>query len=55
MAFGRMGFTEMQTLARGYRGISLMVGLNTDRMFSAAVMVAGLLAGAFIGTLILGL
>lgn len=48
------GFSEMQTLARGYRGLSLMVGLNSDRMFSAAVMVAGLLAGAFIGTMILG-
>lgn len=44
----------MQTLARGYRGLSIMVGLNSDRMFSAAVMVAGLMAGAFIGTMILG-
>ncbi len=44
----------MQTVARGYRGLSLMFGLNSDRMFSAAMMVAGLMAGAFIGTVVLG-
>ncbi len=39
----------MQTVMKGYQGISLLVGLNWDRMFACLTVVAGLLAGAFLG------
>jgi hypothetical protein len=37
----------------GYRGISLLLGLNWDRLFSIGTIVAGLLAGAFLGHVLL--
>lgn len=40
----------MQTLASGYRGISLLVNLNWDLVFTLGTIVVGLLAGAFLGT-----
>lgn len=42
----------MQTVMEGYRGISLLVGLNLDRLFFVGTIVVGLLAGAFLGTAI---
>ncbi|MBC2835305.1 hypothetical protein [Paragemmobacter straminiformis] len=44
----------MAHVIQGYRGLTLMVGLNSDRLFTVATTLAGLLAGAFIGTMILG-
>jgi hypothetical protein len=43
---------DMQTMMNGYQGISLLVGLNWDRIFSLATILVGLLAGAFLGTAI---
>lgn len=40
----------MQTVVNGYHGLSLIVGLNWDRMFFLGTIVVGLLAGAFLGT-----
>jgi len=40
----------MQTIVNGYRGISLLVDLNWDRIFSVGTIVVGLLAGAFLGS-----
>jgi hypothetical protein len=43
----------MQTVMKGYRGISLLVSLNWDRIFVVGTVVVGLLAGAFLGTAIM--
>lgn len=43
----------MQTVAQGYKGLSLIVGLNWDRLFFLGTIVVGLLAGAFLGSAIL--
>jgi hypothetical protein len=43
----------MQTVVQGYQGLSLIVGLNWDRMFSFGTIVVGLLAGAFLGSAII--
>lgn len=40
----------MQMVVEGYRGLSILVWLNADRIFSMLTVVAGLLAGAFLGT-----
>jgi hypothetical protein len=45
----------MQTVMKGYRGISLLVDLNWDRMFACLTVVAGLLAGAFLGQVLVQL
>jgi len=42
----------MQTLQSGYRGLSLLVNLNWDRLFSFGTIVVGLLAGAFLGSVL---
>lgn len=39
----------MQTVVNGYRGLSLLVGLNWDWLFTVGTIVVGLLAGAFLG------
>jgi hypothetical protein len=39
----------MQMVIDGYRGLSLIVTLNWDRIFTLGTIVAGLLAGAFLG------
>lgn len=39
----------MQTVLNGYRGLSLLLGLNWDRIFTLGTIVVGLLAGAFLG------
>lgn len=43
----------MQTVMQGYQGLSLLVRLNWDRIFTLGTVVVGLLAGAFLGTAIL--
>ena len=40
----------MQTVIKGYRGLSFLVRLNWDWVFSFGTIVVGLLAGAFLGT-----
>lgn len=40
----------MQIVMNGYRGISLLVWLNWDRVFFLGTIVVGLLAGAFLGS-----
>lgn len=40
----------MQTVMKGYQGLSLIVGLNWDRLFFLGTIVVGLLAGAFLGS-----
>ena len=39
----------MQVVVNGYNGLSLMVGLNWDRLFFLGTIIVGLLAGAFLG------
>lgn len=40
----------MQTVMDGYRGLSLLVKLNFDRIFSIGTILVGLMAGAFLGS-----
>lgn len=42
----------MQTVVQGYQGLSLIVGLNWDRLFFLGTITVGLLAGAFLGSAI---
>lgn len=44
----------MQTFTKGYRGLSLIMVVNSDRIFTVVTMGAGLLAGAFLGSSLLG-
>jgi hypothetical protein len=44
----------MQTFSKGYRGLSLIMVVNSDRIFTVGTMLAGLLAGAFLGSSLLG-
>lgn len=44
----------MQMVRQGYRGLSFLVWLNADRIFTFGTVVVGLLAGAFLGTAIMG-
>lgn len=41
----------MQTIQSGYRGLSLLVLLNTDRALCTTTLIAALLAGAWLGGL----
>jgi len=41
----------MQTLAQGYRGVSLLIGLNWDRLLYLATIAGALWAGAFVGSI----
>ncbi len=45
----------MESVMQGYRGISLLVILNWDRLFAVGTVAAGLLAGAFLGQVLVGL
>ena len=45
----------MQMVMQGYRGLSFLVWLNADRIFMLGTVVAGLLAGAYLGTAIVDL
>lgn len=40
----------MQLVMQGYRGLSILVWLNADRLFTVGTVVVGLLAGAFLGS-----
>lgn len=42
----------MQTVMNGYRGLSLVMGLNLDRIFFFGTLIVGLLAGAFLGSVL---
>lgn len=42
----------MQTVMEGYRSLSLLVWLNSDRLFTLGTVVVGLLAGAFLGSVL---
>ena len=44
----------MQTVIQGYRGLTMLVGLNWDRIFTVVIVIAGLLAGAFLGQVLTG-
>ncbi|MEO0389770.1 MAG: hypothetical protein AAF218_02390 [Pseudomonadota bacterium] len=41
----------MQTLNHGYRGLSLLMRLNLDRVLCGGALAAALWAGAWVGTL----
>jgi hypothetical protein len=43
----------MQAVIQGYRGLSLVISLNWDRIFTIGTVIVGLLAGAFLGTAIM--
>lgn len=43
----------MQAVLKGYKGLSLLLWLNADRLFTVGTIVVGLLAGAFLGTALL--
>lgn len=45
----------MDMIHDGYRGLSLLVGVNFDRLFFAGTIVVGLLAGAFLGSALTGM
>ena len=40
----------MQTIQTGYRGLSLLMMLNSDRLLYAATLAVALAAGAYIGS-----
>lgn len=42
----------MQTLQSGYRGLTLLVNLNWDMIFTFGTIIVGLLAGAFLGSVL---
>jgi hypothetical protein len=42
----------MQVVLNGYLGLSLLAGLNRDRVFVLGPIIVGLLAGAFPGSAI---
>lgn len=43
----------MQAVLKSYKGLSLLVGLNWDLLFTIGTVIVGLLAGAFLGTALL--
>ncbi|MBK6468654.1 MAG: hypothetical protein WAT25_07210 [Paracoccaceae bacterium] len=44
----------MQLVQKTFPGLTLLVNLNADRLFTVGTIVLGLLAGAFLGTAIVG-
>jgi hypothetical protein len=44
----------MQTMTEGYRGFSVLIQLNWDRLLYAGVLGVALFGGAFLGKLLLG-
>lgn len=44
----------MQMVERRFPGVILLATVNADRIFSAGTVVLGLLAGAFLGSVIVG-
>lgn len=45
----------MQTIQSGVQGLGLIVRLNGDWLFTLGTVVLGLLAGAFLGSALVGL
>ena len=45
----------MHMVMDGYQGLSLIVRLNWDRIFMVGTLIAGLLAGAFLGQAMTGM
>lgn len=43
----------MQAVMKSYKGLSLLVWLNWDRLFTVGTVLVGLLAGAFLGAALL--
>jgi hypothetical protein len=41
----------MRTINQGYRGLSLLVDLNLDRLLTVGALLAALLVGGLIGSL----
>lgn len=41
----------MQTLTKGYRGLSILMDLNWDRALYLLTIIVALAAGAFVGSL----
>lgn len=41
----------MQTISRGYRGLSLLVDLNLDRFLMVGALTAALIVGGLVGSL----
>lgn len=41
----------MQAIQKSYRGISLLVDLNWDRLLYVATIIGALMLGAFVGSL----
>ncbi len=44
----------MQTIQNSYRGLSLLVDINWDRLLYITMIATALFAGAFFGSLALG-
>jgi hypothetical protein len=44
----------MHGISKGYQGLSLIMVVNSDRIFTVGTMIAGLVAGAYLGTSLLG-
>ena len=45
----------MEAVVDGYRGLSLLMRLNWDRVFFLGTIVVGLLAGGFLGQALIGI
>ncbi|MFN6976985.1 MAG: hypothetical protein ACK4OP_02590 [Gemmobacter sp.] len=45
----------MQTIQSGYQSLVLIVRLNGDWLFTLGTVILGLLAGAFLGSALVGL
>jgi len=39
----------MQTIAKGYKGMTVLVKLNWDRIICTGTLIAALYAGAYVG------
>ncbi len=44
----------METVIKGYKGLSFLVRLNGDMIFTIGTVIVGLLAGAFLGSVLIG-
>ncbi|WP_395539641.1 hypothetical protein [Neotabrizicola sp. sgz301269] len=44
----------MQLVQRRFPGITLLLNVNADRLFTVGTVILGLLAGAFLGTALVG-
>jgi hypothetical protein len=42
----------MQIVLKSFRGLSMLLWLNGDRLFTIGTIIAGLLAGAFLGSVL---